>query len=64
MAVQSPSQQPRLRLIFEADPVNTFLVTNPTAIFKYIRPDRFLKLKETEQVLVIEKLEEVIKKCP
>ena len=49
------SQQPqqRLRLVFEKDPKNTFLVTNPTAIFKFIRQDRFLNLAETEQLLIV-----------
>jgi hypothetical protein len=32
-------------------------------IFKFIRPDRFFKLSETEQIMVIDRLEEVLKKC-
>ena len=43
-----PPQQQRLRLIFEKDAKNTFLVTNPTAIFKFIRQDRFLNLSDDE----------------
>jgi hypothetical protein len=60
---EADAQQPRLRLIFEPDPLNNFLVTNPTAIFKFIRPDRFLKLSEQEQIMVIDRLEELMKKC-
>jgi hypothetical protein len=41
-------QQQRLRLIFEKDPKNIFLITNPTAIFKFIRQDRFLNLSDDE----------------
>ena len=44
----SNNAQQRLRLIFEKDPKNTFLVTNPTAIFKFIRQDRFLYLSDDE----------------
>ena len=47
------SPQQRLRLVFEKDQRNTFLVTNPTAIFKFIRQDRFLNLAETEQLLIV-----------
>lgn len=60
---QGQPPQPRLRLIFEPDPLNNFLVTNPTAIFKFIRPDRFLLLKETEQAMVVDKLGEALRKC-
>ena len=57
-------QQQRLRLIFEKDPKNTFLVTNPTAIFKFIRQDRFLYLSDDEQLQIVTRLDEILDKCP
>ena len=53
-----------MRLIFEKDPKNTFLVTNPTAIFKFIRQDRFLQLSDEEQLIIVERLDEILDKCP
>jgi len=57
-------QQQRLRLIFEKDSRNTSLVTNPTAIFKFIRQDRFLNLSEEEQLQIVQRLNEILDKCP
>ena len=57
-------QQQRLRLIFEKDPKNTFLITNPTAIFKFIRQDRFLALSDDEQLLIVQRLDEILDRCP
>ena len=53
-----------MRLIFEKDPKNTFLVTNPTAIFKFIRQDRFLHLADDEQLQIVSRLDEILDKCP
>ena len=56
-ATGNQPQQQRLRLIFEKDPKNTFLITNPTAIFKFIRQDRFLNLSDDEQLLIVQRLD-------
>ena len=49
--------------MFEKDQRNSFLITNPTAIFKFIRQDRFLNLAETEQLLIVQRLDEILDKC-
>lgn len=39
-------------------------MTNPTAIFKFIRQDRFLHLADEEQLLIVQRLDEILDRCP
>ena len=64
-AKASPAQQQqRLRLVFEPDPENSFLVTNPAAIYQTLKPDRFFDLTSDLQLLLIERVNEILSKCP
>ena len=49
---------------FEKDSTNTFLITNPMAIFNVFSPELFLVLSEQSQCLLLERLEDILQKCP
>jgi hypothetical protein len=39
------------------------LITNPQAIFKIFEKDQFVKLDEASQLLILDRLDDILQKC-
>ena len=44
----------KLKLVFESDPTNNGLVTNPNSLWKQVRVNKFTELATSEQVTVLD----------
>ena len=44
----------------EKDYTNTFLITNPLAIFKVFQKDQFLALPESTQTVLVDHLDDIL----
>ena len=51
------------RVGLEKDFSNTFLVTNPQAIYRVFQKEQFLQLPEATQCIVLDRLEDILMKC-
>ena len=51
-------------IVYQKDYLNTSLITNPAAIFEVLEKDQFLSMSEQSQILLLERLEEILYKCP
>lgn len=47
----------------EKDYGNTFLITNPMAIFKVFNREQFMRLPEIAQCTLIDRLDDILAKC-
>jgi hypothetical protein len=50
-------------LVFERDLENSFLVTNPAAIYQALKPERFFGLSSALKLVLIERINEILSKC-
>ncbi len=51
-------------ITFQPDLTNSFLITNPGAIFKMLSVPHLVQLEERLLVNTLEALEEILKRCP
>lgn len=56
---QSSTQTP-FKVGLEKDYTNTFLITNPMAIFKVFQKDQFLALPESTQTVILDRLDDIL----
>jgi hypothetical protein len=54
------TQQQRLKIVFEADEMNSEVVTNPHALWKLMRADQFLAMPFDEQSALLDFLIKIL----